>query len=304
MATPLPTCEKRNRGWKRLGDRFGRASNEQSDASERRSRANRQWKVNRRRPVIGDVRPTEMKTLLWNVEWNSSVRKRNFIVDTLRNESPSVFCLTESTDFFVPNFPNTICSQPDYGYAHDGERRKVWLCSDEEWNDVEFGDNGSMPSGRFITGVTHGIRFVGICIPWADAHVTTGTRNRKRWEDHLAFLKSLGPILTSYTNSELPVCVMGDFNQRLPHTKWNSTVISYLRVAFTSGYTLHTEGLTDIDGEYLIDHIATSSQLKYSVDRTFGRNADNGHSVSDHPAIIGTLSTNKMLDRSGDPRVS
>ena len=42
--------------WKRQVARWLTVSSEQSDALERRSQANRQWKVNRRRPVIGNVR--------------------------------------------------------------------------------------------------------------------------------------------------------------------------------------------------------------------------------------------------------
>jgi hypothetical protein len=33
------------------------------------------------------------------------------------------------------------------------------------------------------------IRFVGVCIPWRDAHVRTGRRDRAPWEDHLRFLE-------------------------------------------------------------------------------------------------------------------
>jgi hypothetical protein len=33
------------------------------------------------------------------------------------------------------------------------------------------------------------IRFVGVCIPWRDAHVRTGRRDRAPCEDHLRFLE-------------------------------------------------------------------------------------------------------------------
>ena len=45
-------------GQKRQGIRLHKPSSEQSDARERRSRAFRQWRVHRRRPVIGDVKPS------------------------------------------------------------------------------------------------------------------------------------------------------------------------------------------------------------------------------------------------------
>jgi hypothetical protein len=55
MVTLLRTCATHRPDWKHQADRSRTASSEQSDARERRSQADQQWKVNRRRPVIGDV---------------------------------------------------------------------------------------------------------------------------------------------------------------------------------------------------------------------------------------------------------
>jgi len=52
----------------------------------------------------------------------------------------------------------------------------VVLTSNEPWNDVVTEGPDGMPPGRFVTGVTHGVRVVGVCIPWADAHVSTGRK--------------------------------------------------------------------------------------------------------------------------------
>ncbi len=231
----------------------------------------------------------KIQTLLWNIEWNDSERKQQFVLNTLRDLAPSVFCLVESTDFFLVKYPNSISSQADYGYSNPGNRRKVWLYSDESWEDVEYGENSGLPSGRFVSGVTNGIRFVGLCIPWSNAHVSTGHLNRKRWEDHITFLRALGPILTRYANSSLPVCVMGDFNQCIPPTKHNEHVIDDLRTAFSAGFCIATEGKMDVDGQPLIDHIATTKTLNFSLTGTIGRQADQGRAVSDHPGLFGTL---------------
>lgn len=230
-----------------------------------------------------------IQTLLWNIEWNNSERKQQFVLNTLRDLAPSVFCLVESTDFFLLQYPNSISSQADYGYSNPGNRRKVWLYSDESWENVEYAETSGLPSGRFVSGVTHGIRFVGICIPWSNAHVSTGHRNRKRWEDHITFLRALGPILTRYANSSLPVCVMGDFNQCSPPTKHNEHVFGDLRTAFSAGFRIATEGKMDVDGQPLIDHIATSNALDFSLTSTIGRQADQGKPVSDHSGLFGTL---------------
>jgi hypothetical protein len=50
------TCVTHKPDSKRQADRSLIASSEQSDARERRSQANWQWRINRRRPVIGDAR--------------------------------------------------------------------------------------------------------------------------------------------------------------------------------------------------------------------------------------------------------
>lgn len=230
-----------------------------------------------------------MKLLLWNIEWAPSVRIRSYIRNTLRTESPDVFCLTESTDFFSSEYANVITSTDDYGYANDGDRRKVWLVSRDEWTAIENGDGTGLPPGRFVSGITKGIRFVGVCVPWFDAHVSTGNKNRKRWQDHVAYLRALAPILARYGKCDIPVCVLGDFNQRIPATSWNADYIQHLNIALCAGYTIHTAGTADIDGEQLIDHVATTQMLRFCLDRTLGRNADDGKSVSDHPALIGRL---------------
>jgi len=50
------TCGTHKLDLKRQADRSTAASSEQSDARERRSQAELKWTINRRRPVIGDVR--------------------------------------------------------------------------------------------------------------------------------------------------------------------------------------------------------------------------------------------------------
>lgn len=150
-----------------------------------------------------------MKLLLWNIEWAPSARIRDYVRETLRAESPDVFCLTESTDFFASEYANVITSTEDYGYANDGDRRKVWLVSRCEWTAIDHGEGSDLPPGRFVSGITEGIRIVGVCVPWFDAHVSTGNTNRKCWEDHIAYLRALGPILARYAEDDIPVCVLG-----------------------------------------------------------------------------------------------
>jgi hypothetical protein len=107
----------------------------------------------------------KIQTLLSNIEWNDSERKQQFVLNTLRDLAPSVFCLVESTDFFLVKYPNSISSQADYGYSNPGNRRKVWLYSDEAWEDVEYGENSGLPSGRFVSGITMGFDLLAFAFP-------------------------------------------------------------------------------------------------------------------------------------------
>jgi endonuclease/exonuclease/phosphatase family metal-dependent hydrolase len=82
---------------------------------------------------------------------------------------------------------------------------------------------------------------------------------------------------------------MGDFNQCIPPTKHNEHVFADLRTAFSAGFCITTEGKMDVDGQPLIDHIATTKPLDFSLTATIGRNADKGRPVSDHPGLLGIL---------------
>ena len=55
MATHQRTCATHRPDWNSRADRLLTARSEQSDARERRSRADLKLTINRRRPVIGDV---------------------------------------------------------------------------------------------------------------------------------------------------------------------------------------------------------------------------------------------------------
>ena len=88
---------------------------------------------------------------------------------------------------FYRKYGYVISSQENYGYKISQGRRKVILWSKEKWDDIDNIGSSDMPSGRYIAGTTMGIRFIGVCIPWKMAHVSTGRKDRKQREDHLSF---------------------------------------------------------------------------------------------------------------------
>jgi hypothetical protein len=222
--------------------------------------------------------------LLWNVEWANPDSERGRIL-TQHLANREIICLTESSLDLLPDEGHTITSDPDYGYPHDGSRRKVLLWSREPWKEVDIVGDPGLPSGRFVSGITGDVRFVGVCIPWKDAHVKTGRKDRQPWEDHLAYCRGLSAILERLSQRPEPVCILGDFNQRFPR-KWQPEhVYKALRHAIPTNYTVATKGLKDPQGKQLIDHLVTSPGLSMSHVQTLNRITGEGTRLSDHTGI-------------------
>ncbi len=228
-----------------------------------------------------------MKLLLWNVEWAPSARKKQVIRDLLNAEAPDVVCLTETPlEIFLPNQGRIIASQADYGYPNHNNRRKVTLWSRAPWNQVDVIGDAAMPPGRFVSGVSAGIRFVGVCIPWSMAHVNTVSRDKKPWEDHYVYLDGLRRVLAVYASKPEPICVLGDFNQRLPSR--NQRAYEMLLQALAPGITIRTLGLRGSDAKLMVDHIAATQDLDVQIGKIIERHQQN-RNISDHDGLIAFL---------------
>ena len=226
--------------------------------------------------------------IIWNLEWAPPHgRRARLIREKISSAAPDVVCCTETfSDFFSDGY--SIESSAEFGYVHTGSRRKVLLWSRQAWQDVDIiGDKG-MPPGRFVSGITGGVRFVGVCIPWKDAHVRTGNRNRLPWQDHLAYCAGLKRVLEKYRHSS-PVCLLGDFNQRLPRKNQPVHVNEALMKAIPGDFDIATEGLMDHENKMLIDHLAVSAGLKARIDNLFPRTAIDGTRLTDHTGIVASI---------------
>lgn len=140
-----------------------------------------------------------------------------------------------------------------------------------------------MPGGRLVSATTRTplgeIRSLGVCIPWADAHVRTGRKDRSRWEDHLQFLDGLASLLAGRP-SEATV-VAGDFNQRLPRLGQPAHVAEALHQLLGDNLRCVTEGvLVPRDGKALIDHVAHSKDLGATAEPFYGRDLSDHNGVS------------------------
>jgi len=196
-----------------------------------------------------------MKLLNWNLEWRTTRSAHaTAIRSVLERGDLDVICLTETQTEWLKPDGGWIEAEGDYGYGPKATRRKVALWAREGFLSVTNVSPEGMPPGRFVSGVTtSGVRVVGVCIPWRDAHVSTGRRDRKPWEEHVEYLAALAGYLGSLQESR--VVVVGDFNQALPRFRAPVAVYESMRYAF-EGFEILTTGITLEGRAPLVDHVA------------------------------------------------
>lgn len=201
-----------------------------------------------------------MRILLWNVEWATHRSKRGQEIQRIYREfSPDIACITEGYLQFWKEEGNVISSMEDYGYKITEGRRKVILVSNSEWEDVDSIGNQDLPDGRYCKGKTHGLNIHGVCIPWKDANVRGGQKNRVPWEDHIHYLDTLKPLIE---NSQGQTIVLGDYNQRIPR-KWSpQDVYTKLLDTFKPNFEISTTGIIEELNKQAIDHFASTHDIR------------------------------------------
>ena len=228
---------------------------------------------------------TSLRIATWNLQWAKPGGNRfNKCLDQLREFNADVICLTEayeSTFDLLPGY--TVSSDADYGYPIKEGRRKVMLWS--RWPLEETDDAGSsvLPGGRFAAGkIKHdlSVDFIGVCIPWSSAHVTTGRKDRQRWEDHCLYLDGLLDI-ERFNQPETNTVVFGDFNHRTTGKFARKDVHRKFKQTFRD-YEIITGELTDIDGKAAIDHIAVQGNVSVVDQGIISRFTTGGMELSDH----------------------
>jgi hypothetical protein len=241
-----------------------------------------------------------MICLTWNLEWRlpSSAAGRLIRAEIARHD-PDVLCVTEAVVSMLPE-GHIIESDPNYGYAHDGSRRKAILWSKSRWEDIDTSGDEAMPPGRFVSGITQGVRFIGVCIPWRDAHVKTGMKDKNHWEDHLSYCTALSRVLARHSRDVTPICVMGDFNQRIPQAGQPAHVFNALMQVIPSSFHIITAGTKDSDGKQIIDHIAISGDLESEKIIIVPRYSADGTRLSDHVGVATTIK-NKLVPAAASP---
>ena len=259
----------------------------------------------------------------WNVQFAKlSLEKGPFVAKVLAAPDCDILCVTEvGAADILPKCGNMIDAGTDWGYSipkASAGRRKVLLWSKRPWTPVFDPLQARLPGGRLVAGVTETpigkITVVGVCIPWRDAHVNSGRRDRVAWQDHLNWLA--GFARTSFASGGLRTIVLGDFNQRIPRKYTPSGVHDELERTLER-FEVATEGdfleipapLIEVDhsnvwlgalreppgkkGGALIDHIAHTGDLTLHQPQP---KADGVRCVGIYPKALGAT---KLSDHSG-----
>lgn len=218
-----------------------------------------------------------MRILNWNVQWARPDQPRGRLVEqTLLSAQPEIACLTEIGRPLLRPQGHAVFSEEDYGYRRIEGQRKVQLWSRDQWTRIDTVGHPSLPHGRFASGITQGVRFVGVCAPGVDAHVHMGRRDRLRWEEHILFWVTLKEVLKQLVARPEPLILLGDFNQQVPHRRQPIRVYRSLLDALPDGYYICSACLKDASSRYLVDHVAVPENAKVYIQSILQRRTETG----------------------------
>jgi endonuclease/exonuclease/phosphatase family metal-dependent hydrolase len=237
-------------------------------------------------PARGSSRaaPAALTLVNWNLEWAPRSRRER-ISRRLDRLAPDVLCATEADREILPRGGHVAESGSDYGYGHQPARRKALLWSRWPLEDVDAVGDPGLPPGRFVAATCRTpfgpLRLVAVCVPWSHARVRRA--GRAVWQDHLDYLERLGPILSS-NDRDVPLVVVGDFNQRIPRRRAPIAAAEALRRALGDLVVATAGDLSGIDRQ-VIDHVAHSPGLRVAGVEGIDRHDADGRRLSDHDAV-------------------
>ncbi len=220
----------------------------------------------------------------WNAQWAALKTDRGSrVAAKLRSTDADVIVVTEGVRGLLPADGDAIDAGPDWGYAPKPDRRKVIVWSRFPLAIEKVGAEGATLARLAVaTTATAGgpVRIIGVCIPWRDAHVTTGRSDASPWSEHLDYLDRLEDLLGTF-DASVPTVIAGDFNQRIPRVSQPVRVSARLAEVL-AGWTAHTAGPMTYGPH--IDHIATSAHLTCRSASDWPNTDDVGR-LSDHSGV-------------------
>jgi hypothetical protein len=211
---------------------------------------------------------------IWNMQWKTAESiPGKIMVETLNSHRPEVICVTEGHVNQIPQDWHACLCEADHGYKPLVEgRRKVILFSRNPWQNIDPIGSDGLPSGRFVAATTETslglIRFMGVCIPWAAAHVATGAKNKVRWQDHKSYLTELRTLVMRLPDNSI---ILGDFNQCVPRKYNPQDTADLLKAALGGRFNIVTDGEVSGVAKQSIDHLACGPNFALRTVRALPR---------------------------------
>lgn len=244
------------------------------------------------------MRATTLSLVVWNVAFRHAESPDGHALRAaIAACEPDIVCITEGHPDFL-DLPHRIRSGDDYGYPRPRDRRKVLLWSREQWRAVDALGDADMPPGRYVAGVTDTpigeVALHGICVPWPFAHVATGRRDQRPWDEHVLYLGGLRRVLDR-ASAKRPTLVLGDYNQPIPQRRQPHRAYQALREAFPPSFRCATEGPIPPLGLPSIDHVSLTGGIEVVSLQALPNLAEKDRKLSDH------IGLHLRLRRGGSP---
>ena len=115
-------------------------------------------------------------------------------------------------------------------------------------------------------------------------------------EDHNSYLAALKDIVNGYLKEKYPVCILGDYNQRIPRNRQPEHIYNQLNDLLLPDFETATSGILDPSGKLLIDHISTARGLAVNIKAIHPKKSENGLNLSDHVGIVAEFTRYEQSD--------
>jgi endonuclease/exonuclease/phosphatase family metal-dependent hydrolase len=231
-----------------------------------------------------------MRVVVWNLEWAPRARREG-IRARIAELAPDILCAPEADRDVLPADGHVAEGGADWGYGIRSRRRKALLWSRWPLEDVDAFGSPGLPPGRYVAATVRApggpVRLVAVCIPWRDAHVRTGRRDRRPWDEHLQYLHALAGLVRTRDRAT-PTVLLGDLNQRIPRSRAPRHVHAALVDALGDLAVATAGALPGLGGRQAIDHVAHCGLLRAraveAIDCT-----TRPERLSDHDAVVAEL---------------
>lgn len=246
------------------------------------------------------------RILTWNMQRHdpSSTKGRELGARILA-QAADLVCLTEAHagSAAVLGYEE-ISAEGVHWSPQKPSERKVVLGGKRHWTEVdEFGSEG-LQSGAFVAGTTElplgAVRVIGVCIPYHAASPFGQRPKARQWSEHLRFLDALHAYLST-RDHDLPLVVLGDYNQFLPRI-WGAKAAHEKLLEALGAARIVTGGCLAIVERPSVDHIAITGELSarnvWGIDEHDAR----GKPISDHFGVCADIAIELGATSTGGTR--